>query len=162
MPQSTLLHVIRAVTSCVQARSYGLTAARHYTDEVTEQVKMSLAEIQHIHLRLMTELVRIFVAFQPALLPLLHAACAFAEKYVALLRLEAQFEGEAAFELTAAPCKELQAALIHTKDAMREFVIALHRRVTESPLHISSSSAARADVSALKQLVDKLRTLLRM
>ena len=162
MPQSRHYSTSFVPSLLVCKRSLTVSRQLGTTQTRLQSKSRCLSEIQHIHLRLMTELVRIFVAFQPALLPLLHAACAFAEKYVALLRLEAQFEGEAAFELTAAPCKELQAALIHTKDAMREFVIALHRRVTESPLHISSSSAARADVSALKQLVDKLRTLLRM
>lgn len=159
---TTLLHVIGAVTSCVQAQAHRLLTARHYVDKDTDQVDMSLVEVQRIHMRMMTELVRILAALQPALLPLLRTACGFAERYVALLRLEAQFEGEAAFELSAAPCKKLQVALLRTKDAMHDFVVALHRLVTESSMRVDSSPADSADVSALKQLEIKLRALLKM
>ena len=41
-----LLHVIGAVTSCLQVQSYRLTAARHYTEEGTGQVNMSLQDLQ--------------------------------------------------------------------------------------------------------------------
>ena len=89
-------------------------------------------------------------------------SAAFAERYVDLLRTEAQFEGEAAFELSAVPCKKLQAALLHTKEAMHDFVIALHRLVNESSFRVGSTPADSADVSALNQLEIKLRTLLKL